>query len=54
MLNLYPSQSEESNLTNEPTDDELKKQKMNFQILQINTFKKMTRIANPSTVYMVA
>ena len=25
MLNLYPSQSEESNLENEPTDDELKK-----------------------------
>ena len=25
MLNLYPSQSEESNLKNEPTDDELKK-----------------------------
>ena len=25
MLNLYPSQSEESNLVNEPTDDELKK-----------------------------
>ena len=25
MLNLYPSPSEESNLENEPTDDELKK-----------------------------
>ena len=25
MVNLYPSKSEESNLTNEPTDDELKK-----------------------------
>ena len=25
MLNLYPSQSEEINLENEPTDDELKK-----------------------------
>ena len=25
MLNLYPNQSEEINLENEPTDDELKK-----------------------------
>ena len=25
MLNLYPSQSEESNFENEPTDEELKK-----------------------------